>query len=134
MSEQNVEVVRRVYEALRRGDVESLLEVVDETVEFEPTIAPLFGLGVIHGRAAVERFFTVDLPQGLSGFTAEAVSIEDRGDLVLVHTHSSATGTSSGAAVVLETFGFFRFRNGKVIEFRDFETRAAALEAAGLSD
>jgi ketosteroid isomerase-like protein len=134
MSEENVEKIRRGFEAMRRGDVAAFLEIADEAVEYEPISAPLFGLGVIRGRAAVERFFTVDQPQGLADFRAEAVSIEDRGDVVLVHTRASATGTSSGAAVVLDSFGFFRFRDGKVIEFRDFETRAAALEAAGLSE
>jgi ketosteroid isomerase-like protein len=134
MSVENVEKVRLAYVAVSRGDVAALLELVDEECEFHPAIAPLFGLGAIHGKAAVERFFTVDLPEGLGGFSAEAVSIEDRGDLVLVHTRSSATGPASGAPVVLDTFGFYRFRDGKIVEFRDYNTKEEALEAAGLSE
>ena len=35
MSEENVEVVQRVFEALNRGDIESAIELADTPPEFE---------------------------------------------------------------------------------------------------
>ena len=53
---------------------------------------------------------------------------------VLVHTHFVGRGRASGVPVSLEAFSLITLRDGKPVSYRDFETRAAALEAAGLRE
>jgi ketosteroid isomerase-like protein len=54
MSEENVEIVRRVFEALNRGDLDALVEAYDPEVEIVTLM-----LGTYHGpegaRQAIEE-------------------------------------------------------------------------------
>src|SRR5918996_4014298 len=131
MSEENVELVRQGYAAFARGDVASVLRLMDDAADWTPAIAQLLGVASLHGKRALEHFFAVDIPEGFVDFAAVPVSVEDLGEAVLVQVHYSATGRSSGAVVDLEAFGLFKFREAKIVEFRDYETKNEALEAAG---
>ena len=56
----NVAVVRQVYEALGRGDVPAVLELLSEDVEWVyqgPTTIPF--AGTRHGRDGVGEFFSL---------------------------------------------------------------------------
>jgi uncharacterized protein len=134
MSVENVGIVRRGYEAFARGDVAALLALADEEVEWYPVIAPVLGLGPIRGKTALEEFFTVNLAEGFAEIEAVAVAVEDLGKMVLVQTHYSGHGRTSGVPTILDVHTLVRFRNGKIASYWDYETRADALEAAGLSE
>ena len=60
--------------------------------------------------------------------------MEDLGDAVLIHTRYAGRGRASGVPVSLEAFTVIVLRNGKTVSLRDYETKAEALEAAGLSE
>jgi uncharacterized protein len=135
MAQENVEIVRGGYEAFARGDTEGVLEIMDPEVEWAPALAPLLGVEPVRGKDALRKFLTEDLASGFDDFEARAESIEDLGgDSVLVHTQFAARGRASGVPVSLEAFSLITLRNGKTISYRDYETRAAALEAAGRAD
>jgi uncharacterized protein len=132
MSQENVEIVRSGYEAFARGDIEEVLEIMDPDVEWAPALAPLLGVEPVRGKEALKKFLTEDLVSGFEDFEARAESIEDLGDSVLVHTQFAARGRASGVPVSLEAFSLITLRDGKTITYRDYETKAAALEAAEL--
>jgi ketosteroid isomerase-like protein len=134
MSQENVEIVRSGYEAFARGDIEGVLEIMDPEVEWAPALAPLLGVEPVRGKDALRRFLSEDLASGFDDFEARALSIEDLGESVLVHTHFAARGRASGVPVSLEAFSLIKLRHGKTISYRDYETRAASLEAAGLRE
>jgi uncharacterized protein len=134
MSQENVEIVRSGYEAFARGDIEGVLGIMDPEVDWAPALGPLLGVGPVRGREALSRFLTEDIPSGFDDFESRPLSIEDLGDSVLVHTRFVGRGRASGVPVSLEAFSLITLRDGKTVSYRDFETRAAALEAAGLSE
>jgi uncharacterized protein len=134
MSQENVEIVRSGYEAFARGDIEGVLEIMDPEVDWAPALGPLLGVGPVRGREALRRFLTEDIPSGFDDFESRPLSIEDLGDSVLVHTHFVGRGRASGVPTSLEAFSLITLRDGKTVSYRDFETRAAALEAAGLRE
>ncbi len=134
MSEENVEILRRGFEAFARGDIDALLQDADPDIEWAPAIAPMLGLEPVRGKEALRRFFTEDLVEGFDDFEARPLSIEDLGDKVLVNISYFARGRASGVPVSLETFALFVMRDGMTVSFRDYDTRAEALEAAGLSE
>jgi ketosteroid isomerase-like protein len=45
MSQENVERIRRGYEAFARGDVDAVLELLHPDVDWHPAIAPILGVG-----------------------------------------------------------------------------------------
>jgi ketosteroid isomerase-like protein len=134
MSEENVEIVRRGYEAYARGDLEELMEITDPGVEWIPAIAPLLGVEPVRGIDGLRRFLTEDVPAGFDDFEARPLSMEDLGDAVLVHSRYAGRGRASGVPVSLEAFTLIVLRDGKTVSLRDYETKAEALEAAGLSE
>jgi ketosteroid isomerase-like protein len=134
MSQKNVEIVRGAYEAFARGDLDQVLEIMDPGVEWVPAIAPILGVEPVRGKDALLRFFTQDLPEGFDDFEANHLSLEDLGNAVLVHIRYSGRGPASGVPVSLEAFSLITLRDGKTVALRDYETKAEALEAAGLSE
>jgi ketosteroid isomerase-like protein len=134
MSKENVELVRRGFDAFARDDLDGVLELMEPNVEWAPVIAPILGVEPIRGKDALRRFFTRDLIESFDDFEAKPLSIEDLGDNVLVNIGYFARGRASGAPVSLETFALIVVRGGKVASLRDYDTKAKALEAAGLRD
>ena len=132
MSQENVEIVRGGYEAFARGDIEGVLEIMDDGIEWAPALAPLLGVEPVRGKDALRSFLIEDIASGFDDFEARPKSIEDLGDSVLVHIHYAGRGRASGVPVALEAFSLVTLRDGKTISYRDYETKEAALKAAGL--
>lgn len=60
--------------------------------------------------------------------------VVEEGDSVVVLVHITARGQVSGVEVDVRFYAHFQVRDGKIVYIFDHEDRAAALEAAGLSD
>ena len=135
MSEENVDLLRKAYEAFARGDVEAVLERLDPDVDWRPAIAPILGVDAVRGIEAVRDFLTRDLFEGFDQFRAEPLVFEDLGDdAVLVTARYVGRGESSGIELDQTFATLYRLRDGKAVSMRDYLTRAEALEAAGLSE
>ena len=135
MSQENVELLKKAYEAFARGDVEAVLERLDPDVDWRPAIAPILGVDAVRGREAVRDFLTRDLFEGFDQFRAEPLEFDDLGDdAVLVTARYVGRGESSGIELDQTFATLYRLRDGKAVSMRDYSTRAQALEAAGLSE
>jgi ketosteroid isomerase-like protein len=130
MSEETVEVVRRMYEAWERSDYDAALALFDEDV-----ITQRFGVdpGTWHGHEGL-----VDLVSKWVGtfeeYVLRAEEFIDTGERVLVRVAQEGRGKGSGAPVE----GVFWFVHGvrgrQIVRFDMCVTKAQALEAAGLSE
>ena len=134
MSQENVERIRRGYEAFAHGDIEGVLVLLAEDVDWYPAIAPILGVETLRGRQAVRQFLTRDLSEGFDQFRAEPLSVEGFGDYVLVIVRYAGRGESSGIEMDQKFATLYELRDGKTVSMRDYPTRADALEAAGLSE
>lgn len=135
MSRENVEQVRRGYEAFARGDLEAVLELLDPDVDWQPAIAPILGVETVRGRAAVRQFFTQDLFEGFDEFRAEPLSFEDFGDIVLVAVRYTGRGESSGIELDQTFATVYKLGHGKTVTMmHDYSTRTEALEAVRLRE
>jgi uncharacterized protein len=130
MSQKNLEIVKAAFDAWLRGDIDSMLELVDpEIVVVQPSDLP--DAVTQHGRAGVLSAIAA-WPEEWDDFEIEIVRIVDAGDRVAVRTHQRGRGKGSGVAVEGETWFVFGFRNGRVAEWRMFGEEREALQAAGL--
>jgi ketosteroid isomerase-like protein len=132
MSQENVEVVRNVYEGWRQGDFRAGVDVLDPLVLF--VLPPEFpDAGTYLG---VERL--AEYMQGFlepwSHLTIEAEEIADAGDTVVAAIVQRGVGDGSGAATEFRYFQVWAFRGRKVIRLENFREREAAFEAAGLRE
>jgi len=64
----------------------------------------------------------------------DLAEVAEEGHNVVVSVHITARGKISGAKVDLLFYAHFKLRDGRVVYIYDHESRAAALEAVGLSD
>jgi ketosteroid isomerase-like protein len=134
MSEENLEIVRRLYASWERGDLNTP-EFFDAEVEHARIGSELPGIdGSWQG---LEEFGTAiaGYVDALADLHIEAERIVDLGgDRVLVLSRQTARGKTSGLHFEHELGDLFTFRDGKVLRYHSYWDRGEALEAAGLRE
>jgi ketosteroid isomerase-like protein len=125
MSPANVEVVRRVYGALARGEFPA--ELFDAKVEYvnpEGAVEPGTRHGLEELRQAIEK-----LAEGWERWEMEADSYEAAGECVAVSVRYRARGRSSGLEIEGRESALWTLSAGKVVRYEWFQEQAGALEA-----
>ena len=130
MSQENVEIVRAMFEQFARGDFSALGDLPDD-FEFVAS-RDLPDAGTYRGELAI-RWMTAWV-QSFEGHTIRATEIIDAGDKVLVAIFQR--GRPRGSQTVVEGSGWvaLSFRGGEIARAEGFPDRAEALEAAGLRE
>lgn len=136
MSEENVEIVRRVIDAWNRRDIDELVTCTDPETEYvnhPKAVEP----GTRRGIAEVSAVWRSQWEFGNGRFDA-VERIFDRGDEVFVLCRMSAAIARSDSRIEESVLLSWRLRGGKMIRFEvlglgrtEIQT---ALEAAGLSE
>ena len=129
MSEGNLDVIRRGYEAFGRGDINALLESFDEQIQWlTPGPSELPTSGRRTGRQAVAQFFTaVNDAFDIQRF--EPKEFIAQGDRIVVLGSETARVKSTGRVLDLDWVHVFAMRNGKVVAFQEFFDTAAVVAA-----
>jgi ketosteroid isomerase-like protein len=131
MSQENVEIVRRVYEGWARGDF-SEGNVFHSEVEFEMTDWPEGSSS--RGLDEMRRAWQETL-SAWEDFRAEPDDFIEAGEnVVVVLNRVLARGRGSGVDVRADTATVWTLDGGKVIRLALYWDAAKALEAAGLSE
>ena len=133
MPEENIEIVRRVYESLTRDDdAWRDLAAPELVVDFSRRrIDPFVAHGLNDPVLSTLRAQTSEIWEGPPVW--EPLELIGAGNMVFAFIRMRSRGKGSGALVEAQVANVWTFRNGKVIEFAYFgEDRAAAVEAAGL--
>ena len=127
MSEQNVELVRRIYDAWDRE--ESARDFISADVEY---VNPSYAVepGTRYGRASfrVVRDTYEDFRVAIERY------IDAGGDDVLVLARYTASGRGSGVPLEGEHGYLWTVKDGQAVRFRWFSSHREAFEAAGLDE
>ena len=130
MSQENVEIVRRVYDRWAEGDFE-------EGGVFDPLIIFVMGRGFPEAGTYVGTERVAEYMRGFlepwERLTIRAEEIIQVGDSVVVAVRQEGVGRESGAATEFDYLSVWSFRGGKVIRFETFRESAEAFDAVGLS-
>jgi hypothetical protein len=129
MSEDNLDVIRRGYDAFGRGDINTLLESFDEQVSWvTPGPPELATSGRRTGRQEVAEFF-VSVNELFDIQRFEPKDFLAQGDRVVVVGSETARARSTGNVIELDWVHVFTMRNGKVVAFQEFFDTAAVVAA-----
>jgi ketosteroid isomerase-like protein len=138
MSQENVEIVRKLFEAVSRRDSETVLALYDANVEWDGSrhrwAEVMDGNPVRHGHEELREWSRsyYEMWENLGDDIEELI---DAGDQVISIVTTRARGRASGVDVVWkDNAGLWTIREGKVVRVVWFPSRAEALEAAGLSE
>lgn len=135
MSQENVEIVRSIFElALRKRDLDAALPLFaeDALVDWSDSRAPYSG--VYRGVAEIRRAFEGWQEAWDEWETKIVGSTEVDAETVVVATDVSARGRGSGIPVRASGAGVWVIRDGRVTYAKLFQTPEEALAAVGLSD
>jgi ketosteroid isomerase-like protein len=132
MSQENVELVRRRFDAFNRGDLATMIELTDPDAIWWDRADDPWGAIPHRGRDACIQHLVEILED--AELQADPEEFIDAGDRVVVAVHLAGRGRTSGAAFEEHEFHVFTLRDGKVTETREYRDRAEALEAAGHSE
>ena len=135
MSEENVEVVRRAWEAAWvRKDNETALALYDPEVQIDLTAVPHVGQSRVYFRLEGLQEFFRDLLASFGEMKVEVEEWIDAGERVIAMVHTYGRGRRSGVPVDKLEAHLWTVRDGLLLRLQIFATRAEALEAAGLSE
>lgn len=132
MSQENVNVVRAMYDAFATGDIPTIIAALDPRVEWweaenfiyadrNPYVGPSAVLEGVFARIADEW----------EGFAVSPEGILDAGDTVVGHGYYSGTYKANGAGVRAQFAHHFTFRDGKVVKFQQYTDTAQFARAVG---
>ncbi len=132
MSQENVEVVKRLYEIWDRDGFGVVRDLMDPSIEYvNPAYAvePGTRRGYDGFASAVQSMDSIYPGRRLS-----PVKFYDAGSKVVVRVRVVARGAGSDVEVDTERGYVFDLRDGKVIRYAWFNDPGEALESAGLRE
>jgi ketosteroid isomerase-like protein len=132
LSRENVEIVKRAFDAIAREGWQSAIPLLDP--EFEFTTPPDLAMepDTYRGEAGLRRYFesfedVMDdiriVPEG---------ELLDAGDKVFLEFRLTARGKETGIEAGQQAFQVWTLRAGKALRLEVFASRQEALQAAGL--
>ena len=133
MSQENVKLVRRSFEAIGRWDIDGLLEFYDSDVHFLPLTGTRVESGGYRGHAGVRAYFE-EVANVWDELHPYGDDFRVVGNDVVVLGGCTVRGSGSGAETDTPMAFVVTVKDGKIKSHRGYRTRADALEAAGLSE
>jgi ketosteroid isomerase-like protein len=133
MSQENVEIVRRILAMLDQGDDPHDLFAPEFVLDFSRR---RLNPAVVRGRDEARAFAEGEEQMWAGGRLAyQPKELIDAGDKVLAFVRVTGRGQASGVEVEADTWAAWTFRDGKPVEWTYFgEDRASAVKAVGLEE
>jgi hypothetical protein len=129
MSEDNIELLRRAYDALNRHDVDAMVALSDPEMEFRPLLLAIEGAGPLRGHESL-RCWWQDLLGLFPDWGIEINEVRQVGCLTLARVKSHGSSRDSDAVINQQFWQVTEWRDGKALWWHNFLTEAEAVEAA----
>jgi ketosteroid isomerase-like protein len=134
MSQENVEVVRRGFDAYNRGDLDGVLETWAPDAVVDWSRSRGFDAGVFRGHDAIRAHWQ-RLLESFDEVRIELVEpIEEVEDGLLVVENLGYLRGRDGIEVQTRSALLIATRDGQTASFTLYQTKQEALEAAGLRE
>jgi uncharacterized protein len=131
MSSDNVTLAQGAYQAFGRGEIPTVLALMDPNVEWDEPRAPDYPTGGVHrGPQAVADEVFGTIPTYYEEFAVVPQEFVDAGDRVFVLGEFRGKGKARGTPFVAPFVHIATFRDGKMTRFQNYTdtgTIAAAI-------
>lgn len=132
MSQDNVNVVRGMYQAFAKGDIPTIIAALDPQVEWWEAESFIYAdQNPYVGPTAVLDGVFMRIVQDWEGFKVFPKEVLDAGETVVGHGYYSGTYKKNGEPVRAQLAHLFTFRDGKVMKFQQYTDTAQFQKAVG---
>ncbi len=131
MSQENIEIITRMYRAWSSGDVDGLLDVFDPDVELRPALGLFTASTVYRGHEGIATWYA-ETYEPWAEMRAEPQRFVDAGEhtVVVVALYARVPG---GEVDVHTRIGqVVTIRDGRIVRLDGYDEPEAALNAVGL--
>lgn len=126
MATADVQALQLGYEALNRGDLSAVLELLDPEIEWhEPEPSPEAGAHT--GRDSFERFFRSWI-DSFEDFRVEPERVIERGGRLIVIVRQSGRGRASGVEIDARIAHVWTVEHGRAVRWESVADADAALD------
>ena len=133
MSQENVDLHRRVYAAFNARDIDALLALVDPNAEWK-SMMTVPGGATYRGHDGVRQWLA-DLEEVWgSDFRAELETVFDLGDQTLASVVLRGRGRQSGVNAAMSSAQVMKWRDRRCVYYRAYIDREDALRDLGVSE
>src|SRR5438876_8846728 len=129
MSAKNVEIAKRLNDALNRRDVGAFMECVTAEIDFTAAMSGTVAGGNLRGREGIEALFA-DIRDTWEEHRMVIEEIRDLGERILGLGRLEGRGKASGVSVDVPFAIISDLRDGKMWRSRTYLDHGEALRAA----
>jgi ketosteroid isomerase-like protein len=133
VSEQNVELHRRLIAAFNARDLEAIIAKSDPQIEYD-SMMTVPGGDVYRGHEGMRRYFRDMQDAWGDEIRAEPEAYFDLGQHTLAVYVLRGRGQQSGAEVAMPFAQVIRWRDGLMLHFKAYPRREDALRDLGMSE
>ena len=132
MSQENVALVRGIYDSFATGDVPAVLGAMrPDMVWNEAENFPLADRNPYVGPDAIVQGVFVRLAEQWDGFAVEVAELLDAGDTVVALGHYVGTCRATGTPIRAQLVHVWRLEGGKATRFQQYTDTLQVARAAG---
>ena len=128
MTDANIETLRRGYEAMNRGDLSEVMDLIDDDIAWDPGELAPDGQQGSRGRDGFQAFISGWM-EAFEDFRVEPYEITGQGPYLIAEVRQSGRGRASGAPIEIEIVHVWTIDDGRAVGLQSFRDRATALEA-----
>jgi ketosteroid isomerase-like protein len=130
MSQENVGLVRAIYEAFAKGDIPTVLNSLHPQIEWREADNFIYADGNPYvGPEAVLSGVFMRIGEDWEDFSVSPEQVLDAGDMAVSYGYYSGTYKKNGEKVRAQFAHFFTVRDGKVARFQQYTDTAQFLRA-----
>ena len=130
----SVGIVRSVYEAFGRGDVQTVLGLMSEKVEWNEAEHFTYWPGsAFIGPQAVLNGVFARIGQDFDGFTVDVGRVVGCGDTVLSEGRYRGTVKATGKRLDVQVAHVWDVRDGKIVRFQQYVDTWQVAQATGVT-
>ena len=116
-----VELLRKGYEAFAKGDIQMVVGLMDDRIEwYEAEHVTYWPGGPFIGPQAVVNGVFARIPNDFNDFKVDVRRIVGCGDTVLVEARYRATVKATGKPLDVQVAHIWDFRNGKAVRWQQY--------------
>ncbi len=124
----NVDIIKNLYKSFAVGDIDAVLEILAEDVEWIESEGIPYG-GTFTGHEAIVNGVFAKIGSEWSNFSAHVDEFIDAGDIVITLGVDSGTYNTTGKSMQAPTASIWRLKAGKIVQFRQYIDTLAVVKA-----